>query len=148
VTSIIDQIPAMPTPADFLAWVDYTAAYMSNAGMTVDHAQSLVEDAETPELRWVAEMVRDRLKVYQFAAPWDLYPREEHGQKLALLLTGLEEFEHESMLDAYLDPIEADLIRRGFSSKVAADWCLNLVEEAVWYLNGIENAGGVTAGMA
>src|SRR4051812_46659156 len=144
--NLIDLIPAKPTPADLLAFVDQSAAHMFNTGMTVDHAQMLVDDAETPELKWIAELVRDRLKIYQFAAPWDLYPAVEHGQKLALLLAGAEEFEHESIMDAYFDPIEADLIRRGFSSKVANDWCLNLVEETVWHLNGIENAGGVTAG--
>jgi hypothetical protein len=148
VTTTTIEIPAVPTLADLLAYVDNTAAYMTNARMTVDHAQALVEDAETQELRWIAEMVRDRLKIYQFAAPWHLYPREEHGQKLALLLSGSEEHEHESIIDAYFDPIEADLIVKGFSSKVANDWCLDLVAETVWYLNGIEHAGGVTAGMA
>lgn len=146
--SLIDQIPAAPTLADLLAFVDYTAAYMSNAGMTVEHAQSLVDDSETPELRMIAEMVRDRLTVYQSAAPWDLYPREEHGQKLAMLLVGLDEDECDSVMDNYLDPIESDLIRQGFSSKVAADWCLNLVEETVWYLGGIEHSSGGAVGMA
>jgi hypothetical protein len=136
------------TMADLLAWVDQQAAHMSNRGLTVDHAQTLVEDAEMQHMRWLSEMVRDRLKVYESAAPWDLYPHEEHGQKLALLLVGLDEDEQESVIDSYLDPVEADLIRRGFSAKVASDWCLVLVEETVWHLGGIENAGGVTAGMA
>jgi hypothetical protein len=77
--SIIDMIPAAPTLADLLAYVDYTAAHMANSRMTVQHAQMLVDDAETQELKWIAEMVRDRLKIYQFAAPWHLYDAQEHG---------------------------------------------------------------------
>jgi hypothetical protein len=148
VTSIIDLIPAAPTLADLLAYVDYTAAHMANSRMTVDHAQMLVDDAETPQLRWLSELVRDRLKVYQVAAPWHLYPAPEHGQKLAMLLVGVEEDECESVIDGYLNPIKADLIRRGFCEKVAADWAEGLAEDAGWYLYSIEHAGGVTVGMA
>jgi hypothetical protein len=136
------------TMAELMAWVDQHAAEMVNRGLTSNHAQSLVEDAKMQHMRWLNEMVRDRLRVYETAAPWDLYPHVEHGQKLALLLAGAEECEHDRIMDTYLDPIQHDLIRRGFSAKVASDWCLNLVEEAVWYLDGIENAGGVTVGMA
>jgi hypothetical protein len=146
--TLIDQIPAMPTPADFIAWVDQSAAYMANARMTVQHAQTLVEDAETPELRWIAEMVRDRLKVYQSAAPWHLYNAQEHGQKLAMLLAGVDEDEHDSIMDNYLDPIKDDLIRQGFSETVARDWVEGLAGEAGWYQAGIELAGGRASGMA
>src|SRR3954454_16402027 len=86
---IINQIPLVPARADLLAYVDQTAAHMSNSGLTVEHAQSLVDNAETPELRLISEMVRDRLKVYQTAAPWHLYNAVEHGQKLAMLLVGV-----------------------------------------------------------
>jgi len=146
--TLIDQIPAVPRPADLLAWVDYTAAYMANARMTVDHAQSLIEDAETPELKWISEMVRDRLKVYQTAAPWHLYPREEHGQKLAMMLVGVDEHEHGSVAEDYLDPIKADLIRQGFCEKVARDWVEGLAESAGWHQFGIEHSSGGAVGVA
>src|SRR4051794_24138271 len=106
---------------------------MSNAGLITDYARSLVEATETPEMQSLSEMVRDRLKVYKFAAPLHLYHAVEHGQKIAMLLIGVDEHEYDSVIDAYLSPIEADLIRRGFCAKVSADWCEGLAGEAGIY---------------
>ncbi|QQP94045.1 hypothetical protein IGS68_35125 (plasmid) [Skermanella sp. TT6] len=123
-TSIVHLRPEIPSA------VDEAAARLALAGASPDQARWLLE-AEHPFMRSLAGEILDRLTVYQTAAPWHLYPIEEHGQKLSSLVVGMHEDEADAVIDRYLEPIEADLVARGFCTEVARSWCEDLAGETM-----------------
>lgn len=69
-------------------------------------------------------------------APWDLYPIREHGQRLGELLEGVAEADLEEAMAPYLDPIKADLIRRGIPEDDAEAWCEEIAGESGAWVDG------------
>ncbi|TWA59255.1 hypothetical protein FBZ82_12616 [Azospirillum brasilense] len=66
-------------------------------------------------------------------APWDFYPVREHGEKLGKTLRGVAEADLEAAMAPYLDPIKADLMRRGFPEEDAEGWCEEIAgESGMW----------------
>jgi hypothetical protein len=126
----------LPHMTAITACVDKHAAELANIGLTSDNADVAIDTAASPFERSVARALRDRLKVYETAAPWHLYPVNVYSMRLAMLLIahGLSDVyegeEYDALMNGFLDPIKADLIEKGFSHKVAEDWCESLAGES------------------
>jgi hypothetical protein len=126
----------LPNTAVIASYIDEMAAKWADVGIVASQIDAAV-DADAPHFeRAIVAAFRDRLKVYETAAPWNLYDLQEYGLRLAMLLRarGLngvyEGDEYEATMDEFLDPIEADLIAKGFSAKVASDWCEDIAGHA------------------
>ncbi len=95
----------------------------------------------------VAGAILGRLADYRAGAPWHLWPLREHGQRLALLLAGIdEEEEQDAVTERYCADIEAEMIRAGFSAEVASEWVEEIAVGAGVAESDLSLAGGYQMG--
>ena len=79
----------------------------------------------------IRERVAQRYAEYRKNGPNLLYPEYKHAPDLALLLSGVPDDDQEGICDAYLGPIQADLLKRGFCPAAAGDHVGYILEQAI-----------------
>jgi hypothetical protein len=103
-----------------------------------------------PEIATEAgRILRDRIR-YAVFRPWDHYPLDEFGAKLALLTHGTEPYDGdwEAISDAFLDPIRDDLIRKGCPADVAGGWAEEIAGHSAHFAFEMAHSGGHQMGRA
>jgi len=83
------------------------------------------------------------------AAPWRMWPIDDHAQRIALMLSGVDdEDEQDAIAEQYLTDIVDDMIRAGCSADVAGDWTCDIAGAAGVLQCDLRHAGGHRAGSA
>ena len=124
----------------------------------MNHAQNMIvsnlislNNVPLEIAREAGQILRRRIYLCVFS-PWDYYPLDEWGDKLALETHGIDvETDEEEWLataDAFLNPIRDDLIRKGCPEDIASEWIERIVDASSARAWEMTHSGGHQTGRA
>ena len=124
----------------------------------MNHAQNMIvsnlislNDVPPEIAREAGQILRSRIYLCVFS-PWDHYPLDEWGDKLALATHGIDietdAEEWNAAADALLTPIRDDLIRKGCPEDIASEWTEHIVDASSARAWEMTHSGGHQMGCA